>query len=167
MTTAPTNARQPIAFAGNVASLVKTSVFATGIASITGILPVFVFTFPFSLLLVLWPLFVLKFFWNGVVWATPVTLLLLPAVVAICWRRPMIAYFALPVAGLLGGALTMKLWSVASKSFPELFAWTRTYLWVDSPPSKIEDASLFFLLGAFAGFIAGVFYSASFREMRR
>lgn len=99
--------------------------------------------------------------------AAPVTLLLLPAVAALGRRYPTSTYFALPVAGLLGGALTTTLLSLASASFPELFGWARTQLGLGFLPSGSVGDWLIVFLGAFAGFIAGVFYSAAFREMRR
>jgi hypothetical protein len=152
---------------GTAAYLVLVGVFATAIAAVVGFLFVVAISFPLSLFAVFVPSRIPNWLWNGAVSASPVTLVLLPTAVVIGRRHPIILYFALPLVGLIGGILAMKLWFHIGTHWPELSSFAKAYLSFELPFTKSPGNELLIWTGAIAGLVAGAFYSGAVHEMRR
>jgi hypothetical protein len=137
----------------------------TAIAAIFGICVILVATFPFSLLGLLRPSQFFVWLWSGLVFAAPVTLMLLPGSAMLGLKFPNALYFSLPVIGLLGGYLAMRVWPSVEAATPYFL---RDGLF---PMGKVHSGSpsddLFIWTGAFAGLIAGAIFSAALCEVRR
>lgn len=123
-------------------------IFVGCVATLTvaclGVFFVTILALPFSIL----GLFDLtKLLFTGIMWASPVTLGLLPVFGMLVRRRRTATHFVLPIVGLAGGYLTMLLWFPGHSGSPstELFLWT----------------------GALAGFAAGGIFLFALHEVRR
>ena len=149
------------------AYLFLVSIFATAIAAIVGFLFIIAISFPFSLVALFLLPQISGWLWNGAILAAPVTLVFLPIAVVVGRQHPVILYFALPLVGLIGGIIAMKLWPQVGAHRPELSGPTKTYLSFDLPSSKSLGHELMILTGAIAGLVSGAFYSAAIHEMRR
>jgi hypothetical protein len=134
--------------------LIFVSLSATLIAGVVGFLFIAVATLPLSLFaVVLWPA-VVYFLILGVLFAAPVTLVLLPATAFIGRKRPLALYFVLPIVGAFGGFLAMEYWASFEMGF-------------SAGPGESATRDLFKWAGLIAGFAAGGVFSAAVREMRR
>jgi len=147
--------------------LVVVSIFATALAAMVGFLFIVGVGFPFSLMAAFFLPQVLGWLWNGALFAAPVTLILLPGVVLLGHRYPVALYFMLPLIGLVGGIIAMKMWLNIGTYSPEFAGLAKTYLAFELPTSKHLGDELGVLTGAIAGLFAGAFFSAAVREMRR
>jgi hypothetical protein len=163
MTAAQTSAGRPIGVAECAGYLALVSICASALASLAGFLSVIAVTLPMSVLVLIFPKQLLIMLWKGALLAAPVTMMLLPATVAVGRGRPMALYFALPIVGLIGGVMTMKFWPSVYASAPQLFQYAKTYLLFDPPPTDWT----FLVIGAVGGFFAGVFFSFAVRKMHR
>ena len=147
--------------------LVVVSLLATAVATIVGTVFIMAIGFPLSLAaIIVWPV-ILSWLWNGAILATPVTLVLLPAAVALGHRHPAILYFLLPLVGLVGGLIAMKVWPHIAGSWPELAGFAKTHLAFYQPARETGGHQLPLLAGAISGLCAGAVFSAAVHEMRR
>jgi hypothetical protein len=114
------------------AYLFLVSIFATAIAAIVGFLFIIAISFPFSLVALFMLPQISGWLWNGAILAAPVTLVFLPIAVVVGRQHPVILYFALPLVGLIGGIIAMKLWPQVGAHWPELSGPTKNLSFIRS-----------------------------------
>ncbi len=140
---------------------------STVLAALTGIALSLALGFPLSMMAMLfvWPQFPL-WLWNEALLATPVTLVLLPVTAAFFHKQPTLLYFALPFLGTAGGAAAIILWIRLGVSWPEFAVFAKANLSFELPGPGY-GSNLTISVGAVAGLVAGLVFSAATREMRR
>jgi hypothetical protein len=121
--------------------LLGVAVVATLIAALVGSLIVFLALMPASLLSFLFVPILLVAFGFACAWAFPTTFIVLPVLSAMI-RGAMARQIALPVAGLLAGAVTM--WTVKT---------------LQLPGGTGQGAEILIAAGALAGLAAGAVFA--------
>jgi len=127
-----------------------TSALATLGAMLLGLGIVFVILLPFSLMMLM-PPFLWHALWAAFLLAAPTTFVILPVCAVLMRRRVTTSLYALPILGLVSGAVTV--WSMGR--------------WFREAPSGSVSLEILLIAGALAGLSAGALFGRALLEVRR